>query len=96
LGEYEGLFLTVRDGWEAIIHFDEAIYNVDIEAARDFIAAERYKSGNVLYGYTGMLSSGEITLKINPASGRMNVSDLERIAEKLIKKVILPSVAPLN
>jgi hypothetical protein len=95
LKNYEGVFVTFRDGWEAIIHYDEGRYCIDEEDARAFVGGERYRSGNVLYGQFDLLNTGEITLKANPAKRKFGKFDLEQLADDFIQKIILPSRAPL-
>jgi hypothetical protein len=93
--KYEGIYVTFRDGWEVIIHYDEMRYCVDEDYAHAFVRGERYRSGNVLYGQLSLLKTGEITLKANPAKRKFGKTNLEKVADDFIKKIILPTRAPL-
>jgi len=95
LNEYEGICVTMRDGWEAIIHYDETKYDVDAESVRTFLDGERYRSGQTLYGQIGMLTISEITLRLNPAKNNFGEINLEQLVDDFIKKIILPNRTPL-
>jgi hypothetical protein len=92
--QQEGVCVTLRDGWEAIVHFDETEYNIGSkmkEKAKAFQRSARYKSGNIISGNLRSLKLGEVTFKINPARKKSGTINLEQLADRFIQEVILPA-----